>query len=277
MVLPARGPHHVPLAAGLLWDPVVDSTAEAATHLIIQVLCHIFGQVVGTLAPRDHGDHPGVRWCCLGRRAERGPRDHQVSWKGCGGVWGKSASREGQGGEATCASTVLEGTAGVEIVHGVVDGFVHCRRKILKKKNITAIGSTVLFLLKTPASQLTLMLFFICALRRAGGEWHPWQNLEVGVQRGRHHQALWWGHRCNRHLRHICGRYIQRLCFTSCPDSPHLPKNKQISKCFFYFLLQEPNYFNTADWSQGGKCYTKPTTYFFNMKSHFLIISHVFL
>ena len=45
-------------------------------------------------------------------------------------------SREGQGGEvpSTCATSVfvqpLEGTIGVEVFHGAVEGFVHWRRRI---------------------------------------------------------------------------------------------------------------------------------------------------
>lgn len=51
---------HVPLAARLLGHPVDDVTAEAAAHLVVRVLCHVLGEVAGALAPRDHGDHPGV-------------------------------------------------------------------------------------------------------------------------------------------------------------------------------------------------------------------------
>ena len=42
MVLLARRPHHVPLAAGLLRGPVVDATAEASAHLIVRVLQQVF-------------------------------------------------------------------------------------------------------------------------------------------------------------------------------------------------------------------------------------------
>lgn len=31
---------------------------------------------------------------------------------------------------STCAGVVLEGTVGVEVFHGVVEGFVYCSRKI---------------------------------------------------------------------------------------------------------------------------------------------------
>lgn len=78
MVLFARGPHHVPLATKLPRDPVVYATAEATTHLIVQILRQVFRQVAGALAPRDRGDHPKVWLCCLGRRGCRGPWDHQV-------------------------------------------------------------------------------------------------------------------------------------------------------------------------------------------------------
>lgn len=78
------------------------------------------------------------------------------------------------------------------------------------------------------------MLLITGSLCRAGSERHPWQYPEVGVQRGRHHQALRRGHGCNGHLRHIRSRYIQRLCFTGCPNPPHLSKNKSN----FQMLLQ---------------------------------------
>lgn len=50
--------------------------------------------------------------------------------RGGGRVWGEGKSREGQGGEAasTCVGVVVqpvEGTVGVEVFHGAVDGFVH--------------------------------------------------------------------------------------------------------------------------------------------------------
>lgn len=57
MVLFARGPHHVPLATRLLWDPVV---AEATAYFIIQILRQVFRQVAGALASCDRGDHPKV-------------------------------------------------------------------------------------------------------------------------------------------------------------------------------------------------------------------------
>lgn len=127
MVVLAGGSHHVPLAARLLGHPVA---AEAAAHLVVRVLRHVFRQVAGALAPSDHGDHPGVSWCCLGRGSCGGPGDHEVTRRGGGRVGGKGESREGQRGEAasTHASVVvqpLEGTVGVEVFHGAVDGFVH--------------------------------------------------------------------------------------------------------------------------------------------------------
>lgn len=88
-------------------------------------------------------------------------------------------------------------------------------------------------------SHFTLMLFIIGSPYWAGTEWQPWQYPEVGVQWGRHDQALWRGHRCNGHLCHIRGGDIQRLCFTGCSNPPHLSKNKQISKWFCYFLPHE--------------------------------------
>lgn len=131
VVLLARRPHHVPLAARLLGYPMVDTTAEATTDLIVRVLRYVFRQVAGALAPCDHGDHPGVWWCCLGRADCRGSRDHEVAWWGGGGVRGEGESGKGQGGDAptTCAGGVvqlLQGTEGVEVFHGAVDGSVHC-------------------------------------------------------------------------------------------------------------------------------------------------------
>lgn len=71
--------HHVPLATRLLWDPVVDTAAEATAHLIVWILHQVFRQVAGALAPSDHGDHPGVRWHCLSCGGCGGPRDHEVA------------------------------------------------------------------------------------------------------------------------------------------------------------------------------------------------------
>lgn len=67
----AGSSHHIPLATRLLGNSVVDTTAEAATHLIIRVLHQVFRQVAGALAPSDHGDRPGVLWCSL-RRGSHG-------------------------------------------------------------------------------------------------------------------------------------------------------------------------------------------------------------
>lgn len=85
-------------------------------------------------------------------------------------------------------------------------------------------------------SHFTLTVFIIGHLFWARRERHPWQYPEVGVQRGRHDQALWRGHRCNGHFCHIRGGNIQWLCFTGRPNPPHLSNNKQISKCFCYFF-----------------------------------------
>lgn len=127
MVVLARSSHHIPLATRLLGHPVA---AETAAHLVVRVLRNVFRQVAGALAPSDHGDHPGVPWCCLGRGSCGGPRDHEVAWRGGGRAGGKAESREGQDGEAAPihAGVVVQpvkGTVGVEVFHGAVDGFVH--------------------------------------------------------------------------------------------------------------------------------------------------------
>lgn len=76
------------------------------------------------------------------------------------------------------------------------------------------------------------MLFIVGNRCWAWSEWRPRRYLEVWVQRSRHDQALWRGHRCNGHLCHICGRDIQWLCFTGCPNPPHLSQNKQMLLLF---------------------------------------------
>lgn len=132
MIVLGRSSDHVPLATRLLGHPVVGVTAEATAHLIVRVLRQVFREVAGALAPSDHGDHPGVPRYCLRREGRRGAGDCEVAgWRG-GRVGSEGESREGQGGEAasTCASVVvwsLEGTAGVEVFHGAIDGFVHWR------------------------------------------------------------------------------------------------------------------------------------------------------
>lgn len=130
MVVLARSSHHVPLATRLLGHPMFDTTADATAHLVIWVLHQVFRQVAGALAPSDHWHHPVVPWYCLGIGRCWDPRDHEVARRGGGRVGGKGESREGHGGEAasTCAVVVvqpLEGTVGVQVFHGVVDGFVH--------------------------------------------------------------------------------------------------------------------------------------------------------
>lgn len=126
IVLPGRS-QHVPLATRLLGHPVVDMTAEATAHLIIWVLHHIFGEVAGALAPRDHGHHPGVPRHCLGREGCSRPRNREVARRRTRRVRHESKSREGQGLEAgsTCAGVVREGTVGVEVFHGAINEFVH--------------------------------------------------------------------------------------------------------------------------------------------------------
>lgn len=50
-----------------------------------------------------------------------------MSGRGTGRVGGESKSREGQCLEAgsTCAGVAREGTAGVEVIHGAINEFVH--------------------------------------------------------------------------------------------------------------------------------------------------------
>lgn len=229
--------HHVPLATGLLGHFVVHVTAKTASHLVVQVLRRVFGEVAGALAPRDHGDHPGVPWYCLGWEGCGGSGDHEVAWWGGVRVGGEGESREGQRLEVTPAHAgvivlSLEGTVGVEVFHGAIERFIHWGRK-KGKKSLVMNKEFVLLLCFSETEpntvHLTLALFVI-STRRAGGERHPRQYPEVGVQRGGHDQALRRGHRCNRNLCHICGRDIQGLCFAGCTNPPHLSET-------FYYLV----------------------------------------
>lgn len=220
---------HVPLATGLLGHLVVHVTAETAPHLVVQVLCRVFGEVAGALAPRDHGDHPGVPWYCLGREGCAGSGDHEVARRGGVRVGGEGESRTRQRLEVAPAHVgvivlSLKGTVGVEVFHGAIEGFIHWGGRRGKKSLITNKECVSLLCFSETESNivpLTLALFVI-STRRAGGERHPRQYPEVGVQRGGHDQALRWGHLCNRNLCHICGWNIQGLCFAGCTNPPHL-------------------------------------------------------
>lgn len=132
MIVLGRRSNHIPLATRLLGHPMVGVTAEATAHLIVRVLCQVFREVAGALAPSDHGDHPGVPRYCLRREGCRGAGDREVARRRGGRVGSEGESGEGQGREtaSTCASVVvrsLEGTAGVEVFHGAIDGFVDWR------------------------------------------------------------------------------------------------------------------------------------------------------
>lgn len=270
MIVLAQSSHHVPLATRLLGHPVVGATAEATAHLIVRVLHHVFREVAGALTPSDHGDHPGVPWYCLGCG---GPRDHEVAWRGSGRVGCEGETREGQGGEAasTCASVVVqsvEGTVGVEVFHGAIDGFVDWGRKVKSfytdQWMMNRMLSCIVFI-----SHFTLMLFIIGSRWRAGREWHPRQCPEVGVQRGRHDQALWRGHRCDGHLCHICGRDIQWLCFAGCPNPPHLPKNRRIFSHWdpLSFTKRQPTQLRHEHWWNLLRCiFAVTSNVFYHMR-----------
>lgn len=160
MIVLGRRSNHVPLATRLLGHPVVGVTAEATAHFIVRVLCQVFREIAGALAPSDHGDHPGVPRYCLRREGCRGVGDCEVArWRG-GRVGSEGESREGQGGEAASTSTSvvvwsLEGTAGVEVFHGAIDGFVHWRREGL----IVSHGSNDEHIIITMKPQDTFVVF----------------------------------------------------------------------------------------------------------------------
>lgn len=250
MIVLAGSTGHIPLTTRLLVHPVVDVVAEAAAHLVIWVLHQVFREVAGALASSDRGDHPGVPWYCLGHEGCRGPRDHEVAWLGIGKVGGEGKSGEGQGGIMASSLAVvvvhsMVGTVGVEVFHGAIDGFVHWRRECMLilnrskndhtltlRKSIKTQMCDIFLLLYIWNKMLTSMLLIIAGLCLAGRERHPWQYPEVGVQWGRHDQALWWGYRCNGHLSHIGGRDVQWLCFAGCSDPPHLSSNKQTFAIF---------------------------------------------
>lgn len=134
-VIPAWSPHHVPLAAGLLRDLVVDATAKASPDLVVRVLVQVFRQVAGALTPGDCWDHPGIWWVCLSHGSCRRPWDHEVTWLGGGRIGREGESRERQGGEMVFSYHCvplrpLEGTTiSVKVFHGPVHGFVHCGGK----------------------------------------------------------------------------------------------------------------------------------------------------
>lgn len=104
-------------------------TAEAPAHLVVQVLRGVFGQVAGALATRDHGDHPVVAWHRLGAEGTGRTGDHEVAGRGGGTVGSEGESGERQGGEAVSALSsmnvlTVEGTVGVEVFHGAINGFI---------------------------------------------------------------------------------------------------------------------------------------------------------
>ena len=114
---------HVPLAARLLGDPGAAVEAKAPAHLVVRVL----GQVAGALAPGDGGSHPGE-----GRLAGGAPGP--AAWhpevarrrRAVGAGAGERERGEARGGLAGRALRAFEGTAGVEVLHGAAEGFVHC-------------------------------------------------------------------------------------------------------------------------------------------------------
>lgn len=131
-------------------------------------------------------------------------------------------------------------------------------RPILKEKHTRDVSSVVL-------SHFTLTMVSVGRLFWAGGERHAWQYREVGVQRGRRDQALWRGHRCNGHLRHISSRNIQRLRFAGRTDPPHLSKKENgfpnASPISTWIHLVQLSV-NQHSWglNAGQKCLTVPVT-----------------
>ena len=115
---------HVPLAARLLGDPGAAVETEAPAHLVVRVL----GQVAGALAPGDGGGRPGQMELARGAPGPAAAGHPEIARRrgGVGAGAGERERGEARRGLAGGALRPFEGTAGVEVLHGAAEGFVHC-------------------------------------------------------------------------------------------------------------------------------------------------------